>query len=233
MVYDNNILKRHFTLIELLIVIGIIAILMTMLLPALRKAKEITMRATCANNERQLFLGWTNYCDNYNEYMPVVNNTFWGHAPTGSWNWQRIMKDELSPATKLDSVNAYFVVPGGYLDCPVSPDYTGVNRSFSITFCNYGMNYWGIGGSDLWAPKKYVKLSDIRSPSEQIGFGDSGDKETKGAASYHPHLGSVRFPHINMSNALFCDGHVAPINISWTQGEYWSNRFEKAPWGNP
>ena len=50
---------RGFTLIELLVVIAIIALLLALLFPVLRSAKEAGQRAVCLNNLRQLTLAWT------------------------------------------------------------------------------------------------------------------------------------------------------------------------------
>src|ERR1041384_2887360 len=59
-----------FTLIELLVVIAIIAILAALLLPALAKAKNQSLNATCKSNMRQIALGILMYADENRDYLP-------------------------------------------------------------------------------------------------------------------------------------------------------------------
>ena len=60
---------RRFTLIELLVVIAIIAILASMLMPALQQARETAYGATCRANLKSLGFGMVTYSDNYDGYI--------------------------------------------------------------------------------------------------------------------------------------------------------------------
>ena len=74
--------KRAFTLVELLVVIGIIALLISILLPALRRAQEQAKRILCLNNHKQLILATRMYAEEWKGALPFVNSN---SRETGGW----------------------------------------------------------------------------------------------------------------------------------------------------
>lgn len=232
--------RSPFTLIELLVVIAIIAILASMLLPGLLRARDSSRTTLCANNERQLYLAFSIYCDDHDGFLPRADTTLWGQPASGNKKWAWIMATELSPAVRTDRFGGIFynptlaVDPYGFLSCPAVPMVPPQSYN-SFEFIDYGMNYWGIGGCGTWAARVYRKLSDVPDPAGQIGFGDSCDAEagSRGAFQYHPQYKTVKFPHnvTTVTNVLYDDGHVQSQDrsILYPTATY----FTKAPWGNP
>lgn len=223
--------SRFFTLIELLVVIAIIAILASLLLPALSTTRDTAKRIHCLNNLRQVHLSWTLYVDDYDGRLPAVGTAVWDGVYAGQTPWVGIMGDYWGSAVEF--TGQYVFKGDSILRCPEMP----FDPLFSsVQYVHYGMNSYGIGGNAAGSATPYRNVSDIALPAAQAALADnnleSSGRSELGYYAFTPNSNYVtNFRHDGKINIVFCDGHVEAHGPEIV--ESFTGWTESPPWGNP
>jgi prepilin-type N-terminal cleavage/methylation domain-containing protein len=121
--------KKGFTLIELLVVIAIIAILVSILLPSIAKARELARRAVCKTNLKGYVNAFVIYQDVFGEY-PSLGNDSWGYSSDTSGPFDSIeemaSEDKKCNIQPIYLLHTYSGMELGQFGCPSDQDFTSV-----------------------------------------------------------------------------------------------------------
>ncbi len=201
----NSLLSRYFTLIELLVVISIIAILCSLLLPALGKAKDKVRQIHCLGNLKQMGLGVGMYINDYGYMMPqsvptaTGGNCYWSGTTTASGGGllaPYIGLDSAAKTLKVGEVSGIGVHP---LACPsvTSP----AEASGYLDNCTIGYN------DKLSGLPAYYKGPRFPAPSRHCLLADASGRRIANIVQ-NGLIAEIRLRHSRSANVLYVDLHA-------------------------
>lgn len=233
MVADKRKTKRKslmcnvFTLVELLVAISIIAILASLLLPALNKAREKGKAISCMNKMKQLGLAQGNYLVDYDDIFPP-----WRYMPESGSIPILVWMAMYAPYLGLPVQNGWGdYTQSGPFGCPSQRKWrTSSSGCYSIS---YGYNFISLGGSDYTATSSSSyprKVTQVKKPSLQLchveGCYNNNTASYREEGRPDVQQGHLSFRHDKRANTLYADGHVSAEDQQWL----WLGHYNRYPW---
>jgi prepilin-type processing-associated H-X9-DG protein len=218
--------RLAFTLVELLVVIGIIALLIALLLPALSVARESAKTVACLSNLRQLATAATAYTNANAGYFPIA---YWFESRpplviSSAWDFTSVRDTSTSTTT----IEPGLLWQGGTnLQVQQCPSFDGRSNTTGDPYTGYNYNTSFIGHGQSESIVAPMKAAQVRKASTCALFGDGqyasgADKFMRapfpnpGDASFTDRAaGTQGYRHRKRTNIAFADGHA----------ETWPDRF--------
>ena len=206
--------KTRFTLIELLVVIAIIAILASMLLPALQRARSTAKKSSCSGNLRQIAFGHIGYSDDYNDYI----------AAGIRWPGNIVWPTSLAPYMGKNANGKSFFCPASTEENSKSmKDFVALHET-SFKFgdnarLSYGQN---VNLSQQRTTRKYGKRGQFKHPAKTVLVldGNMPKAPDEGVVAHYTYTQipaevsggkaffGTGYGHSDGINLCFLDGHV-------------------------
>ncbi len=192
---QNRSRRNAFTLVELLVVVAIIALLLSILLPALSRARVVAASVACMSNVRQIGIALEYYKNDFNERI-INSQSNIVNDPYGSWWYSQlgIRYLQLDKSVSFFESNSFRI-----FQCPA-------DKAAESDELSYGYNFFIPTDSTVNDVKPMEQTIIMDNPPDngggtRIGYGQV------------PDLHTIQARHLGDSNVLYVDSHVARETI--------------------
>lgn len=239
-------LRAAFTLIELLVVVAIIAVLASLLLPAISMARSVALDVACQSHQRQLGMASLAYAGDWNDVLPGND---WGPNYPSKFHWPYTLGQYIgvnwlyrwwpeAGMQKTPNVKLYRCPADGGASSPYLNPKSWLVVGYPVT---YGAHQWmsnprsqwlygATGNKGHWGHWWETRLTKLADPTAFVMFLDLN------TAVYHVSVntdcmqppnppggrGHLSFRHRGKANAVYADGHVGPVRRQTYQ--FWDGR---------
>jgi len=212
--------RSGFSIVEILVAIGVITALLGVLLPALSTARRAGRSAQCRSNLRQMSTALAQYIAIYDAHPVALRFENNGVFTTVAWDYRQTVTGEISPGALWQFTDD----PGHVMECPA---YEGSPLPGGDPYTGYNYNTTYLGGEAAFpqvgwdAVRKGLRPAHVQRPSITATFGCGGRRGGTNKFMRAPtneenlHLttiysGGQAYWHVGGStNVAFADGHVA------------------------
>lgn len=225
----KGILRYAFSLIELLAVISIITMLIAVVLPVLKAAKERARSVYCLNNLRQMTQAAYRYAADNRLYFPLAYKTERVGQRRYYYAWDFTTWKDWSANPPVDKVEPGLLWQGDTIEkVHQCPNYMQGHNWLADPYTGYNYNTSYIGMDETVWPNNSARTTELQHPAMTALFGDGeyvgGANKFMRAPFPNPrdasfsgrYAGTQGYRHLGRTNVAFADGHSRPVDVLFT-----------------